>query len=160
MSMSSDRSSDSNVRRVKIRLNLNKNFVIITCDNLIETQTFNHYDARSINSEIKMMTIDIHSINIACWINVKRYRNTRFFFLRCKYLFYNIYAKSNMRILKLLNCLQFLDKFVQIRCFLYGINILSSKKMKRFSFYLMMQFVIKFIFYRYNKNYPLLIQTI
>lgn len=29
-----------------------------------------------------------------------------------------------------------------------------------FSFYLMMQFVIKFIFYRYNKNYPLLIQTI
>lgn len=65
MSMSSDRSSDSNVRRVKIRLNLNKNFVIITCDNLIETQTFNHYDARSINSEIKMMTIDIHSINIA-----------------------------------------------------------------------------------------------
>lgn len=66
MSMSSDRSSDSNVRRVKIRLNLNKNFVIITCDNLIETQTFNHYDARSINSEIKMMTIDIHSINIAC----------------------------------------------------------------------------------------------
>ena len=57
---------DSNVRRVKIRLNLNKNFVIITCDNLIETQTFNHYDARSINSEIKMMTMDIHSINIAC----------------------------------------------------------------------------------------------
>lgn len=134
MSMSSDRSSDvdSNVRRIKIRLNLNKNFVIITCDNLIETQTFNHYDAWSINSEIKMMTMDIHSINIArCWINVKRYRNTRFFFLRCKYLFYNIYAKSNMRILKLLNCLQFLDKFVQIRYFLYGINILSLKKMKR-----------------------------
>lgn len=131
MSMSSDRSSDvdSNVRRIKIRLNLNKNFVIITCDNLIETQTFNHYDARSINSEIKMMTIDIHSINIArCWINVKRYRNTRFFFLRCKYLFYNIYAKLNMRILKLLNCLQFLDKFVQIRYFLYRINILSLKK--------------------------------
>lgn len=64
MSMSSDRSSDvdSNVRRIKIRLNLNKNFVIITCDNLIETQTFNHYDARSINSEIKMMTIDIRLI--------------------------------------------------------------------------------------------------
>lgn len=39
---------------------------MITCDNLIETQTFNHYDARSINSEIKMMTMDIHSINIAC----------------------------------------------------------------------------------------------
>lgn len=68
MSTSSDRSSDGmsmsirTIRRIKIRSDLSKNFTV-TFDNLIETQTFNHYDARLINSEIKMMTIsNVHSI--------------------------------------------------------------------------------------------------
>lgn len=65
MSTSSDRSSDGmsmsirTIRRIKIRSDLSKNFTV-TFDNLFETQTFNHYDARLINSEIKM--IDVHSI--------------------------------------------------------------------------------------------------
>lgn len=41
-------SSDRSWIRMYEELNLNKNFVIITFDNLVEAQTFNHYDARSI----------------------------------------------------------------------------------------------------------------
>lgn len=41
-------SSDRSWIRMYEELNLNKNFVIITFDNLVEAQTFNYYDARSI----------------------------------------------------------------------------------------------------------------